>query len=73
MSEKCANPDGDDSADGHDHSNPDGRNHTDQDNAEKFSGDVRKVEIGCEVRGKFSCTTAGLPVVASQPQQPDNS
>ena len=43
MSEKCANPDGDHSADAHHHSNPDGRNHTGQDNAEKVSGDVRKV------------------------------
>ena len=73
MSEKCANPDGDYSADAHHHSNPDGRIHTDQDNAEKVSGDVRKVEIGCEVPGKFSCAAAGFPVAISQPQQPDNS
>ena len=70
MSEKCANPDGDYSADDHYHSNPDGRNHTDQDNAEKFSGDVRKVKIGCGVPGKFSFAAAGFP---AQPQQPDNS
>ena len=42
-SEKCANPDRDDPADRHHHSNPDGRNHTDQETAETDLADDREV------------------------------